>query len=86
MSEDEKEYASRRRQQTQNKIDRQLEIARFRGYLGQKRLDQPHRLAKLKAADCGNPKCVMCMNPRKAWGDKTQQELSFEQTEKWDEL
>ena len=34
--------------------------------------------------NCGNPNCVMCMNPRR-YGEKTIQELSFEQTAKWSE-
>ena len=44
----------------------------------------PHKFHKRKALNCGDPKCVMCMNPRK-YGEKTIQELSFEQTAKWSE-
>lgn len=38
----------------------------------------PHRFHKKNALNCGDPKCVMCMNPRKAWGEKTIQERKFE--------
>jgi hypothetical protein len=33
--------------------------------------------------DCGQPGCLLCGNPRKAFEQKTIQELKFEQTEKW---
>jgi hypothetical protein len=44
--------------------------------------NQYHRLSKMNGMNCGNPDCMLCMNPRK-YGEKTIQELSFEQTEKW---
>ena len=43
-------------------IKRQLKIAKSIG--NQKYIDQPHRLAKHHAADCGQPGCLMCSNPR----------------------
>jgi hypothetical protein len=46
---------------------------------------QPHRLHKVSGMNCGNPDCLLCMNPRKAWKEKTMQEQSFEQTEEWRE-
>jgi hypothetical protein len=45
---------------------------------------QYHRLSKMNGINCGNPGCMLCINPRK-YGEKTIQELSFEQTEKWSE-
>ena len=39
---------------------------------------EPHRLHKKKALNCGDPKCIMCMNPRKSFGEKTLQERKFE--------
>ena len=45
---------------------------------------QKHRLSKMNGINCGNPGCMMCMNPRR-YGEKTIQELSFEQTSKWSE-
>ena len=35
---------------------------------------QPHRYHKRHAMNCGNPKCVMCGNPRKTFKELTQQE------------
>lgn len=37
-----------------------------------------HRFHKKNALNCGDPTCVMCMNPRKAFGEKTIQERKFE--------
>lgn len=45
---------------------------------------QYHRLSKMNGINCGNPGCMLCINPRR-YGEKTIQELSFEQTEKWSE-
>lgn len=75
-----KEKHSRRIQKTENKIKRQLKIAK------EYHVEQtdPHRYAKMHAMNCGNPKCIMCSNPRHMWKEKTKQELSFEQTDKWE--
>ena len=40
---------------------------------------EAHRYAKGNSVTCGNSNCVMCMNPRKAWNEKTMQERKFEQ-------
>lgn len=42
-----------------------------------------HGLAKKHFANCGNPNCVMCANPRKVFKEKTIQEVSFDQTKGW---
>lgn len=44
-------------------IKRQLKIAKSKDH--QKYIDQPHRLAKHHAMDCGQPHCTLCGNPRK---------------------
>lgn len=77
-NEDMKEYVSKRRQQTQNKIDKQMRIAKAYKI----EVKEPHTLAKKHLLDCGNPNCMMCMNPRKM-GEKTIQERGFEQTIGW---
>jgi hypothetical protein len=43
-------------------IKRQLKIAKSIG--NTKYIDQPHRLVKHHAADCGQPGCTLCGNPR----------------------
>lgn len=64
---------SRRRHKTDVAIARQLKIAKQTHSLGENisRVEkQPHRLAKHRAMDCGNPKCYLCGNPRKTHKDK----------------
>lgn len=65
---------SRRRHKTDVAIARQLKIAKRTHSLGidtiSKAEKQPHRLAKHRAMDCGNPKCYLCGNPRKTHKDK----------------
>ena len=75
-----KEKHSRRIQKTQNKIKRQQDIAK----VNHVNVKDPHRFAKKHAMNCGNPKCIMCSNPRHVWNEKTKQEISFEQTDKWE--
>lgn len=43
-------------------------------------LRNPHRLLDKSPVSCGNKKCVLCMNPRKAFGEKTIQERKFPDT------
>ena len=56
------------------KIEKQRKIAKTYG-IEEK---EPHRYAKHHALDCGNPKCVMCANPRKVFKEKTIQEKKFD--------
>jgi len=68
---------SRRRLKDENAIKKQTKIAKSNG-ASKKVLDQPHRLVKHHAMDCGNPKCPLCGNPRKTHKNKlTQQEKSL---------
>ncbi len=57
-------------------IQRQVQIAKTCGLKNV--LEQPHRLHKKAAMDCGNPRCFLCGNDRKLWGSKTMQETKFE--------
>ena len=72
---------SKRIHQKDTKIKRQVKIAKEYGVP----VTEPHKLAKKHALNCGNPDCVMCMNPRKAFNEPTMQEKKFFQTEKWDD-
>ena len=65
---------SERIHQKEVKIKKQVKIAKEYGV----EVDQPHKLAKMHALNCGNPKCIMCGNPRKVFGEKTFQEKKFE--------
>ena len=63
MSKDEDKIKhSTRLHRAWNTIKKQLKIAKAIG--NQKYIDQPHRLAKHHAADCGQPGCILCSNPR----------------------
>ena len=71
MSKDEdKVKNSRRRQQDENAIAKQVKIAKSHGTYNQPNIKQPHRLVKHHAMDCGNPDCYLCGNPRKTHKDK----------------
>lgn len=61
---------SRRRQQDDNAIARQVKIAKSYNSFNPQNIQQPHRLAKHHAMDCGNPECYLCGNPRKTHKDR----------------
>lgn len=79
MSNDQAKFInSRRRHKNDVAIARQLKIAKaahLPGTVPGMSIQQPHRLAKHRAMDCGNAQCFVCGNPRKTHKDKlTQQE------------
>ena len=63
---------SRRRHKNDVAIARQVKIAKQHGMGHQDQaIKEPHRHAKHHAMDCGNPKCMLCGNPRRnAWFKK----------------
>jgi hypothetical protein len=66
---------SRRLQKDENAIKKQVKIAKEHKVSEYNpNVDQPHRFVKHHVMDCGNPKCVMCSNPRKTFKELTQQE------------
>ena len=75
MDEETKTKHSKRIQQKKNYVNKQLKIAK------QQKIDvnEPHRLQDHAVMNCGNPKCVMCGNPRKTFKEKTIQEKRLEQ-------
>ncbi len=78
---EDKEKRARRLQRDKRAVKKQTKIAKTYGM----DYKQPHRFEKHHALDCGNPKCVVCGNPRKMYNQKTIQEDSFEQTKDWDQ-
>jgi len=64
---------SRRLHQEEAAIKKQVKIAKTNG-LTNKDIKEPHRLAKHHAMNCGDPKCMMCSNPRHTWKELTTQE------------
>lgn len=81
MDQDSKDKHSKRIYQAEKQVARQLKIAKAHGFP----VNNPHRLSKMSATNCGDPNCVMCMNPRKAFNEDTIQERSFKQTENWND-
>ena len=73
--EDAKIKHSKRLHDEETHIKKQVKIAKAYGVP----VTEPHRLAKHHVMDCGNPKCVMCGNPRKVFGEKTIQEKKFDE-------
>jgi serine/threonine protein phosphatase PrpC len=61
---------SRRRQQDDNAVNRQVKIAQAH----HAPVDEPHKFAKHHAMNCGDPRCVMCANPRRTFKTLTAQE------------
>lgn len=61
---------SKRRQQDENAIKKQVKIAKSHSTFNDQNIVQPHRLVKHHAMDCGNPECYLCGNPRKTHKDK----------------
>jgi hypothetical protein len=61
---------SKRLLKDENAVKKQIKIAKTFGVP----VDEPHKFAKHHAMNCGNPKCVMCSNPRKTFKELTQQE------------
>ena len=61
---------SKRLQKDENAVKKQAKIAKEFGIP----VEEPHKFVKHHAMNCGNPKCVMCGNPRKMFKELTQQE------------
>jgi hypothetical protein len=64
MSKDQDKFKhSKRLHKDHVAIEKQLKIAKSHG-IANKVVEEPHRLAKHHAMDCGVPNCPMCSNPR----------------------
>lgn len=80
MSTEQDKYKnSKRRLKDENAVKKQTKIAKSHGFP----VTEPHKFAKRHAMTCGDPNCVMCMNPRKSFNELTQQEKRlFQDVEK----
>ena len=70
----------KRRRINDKKIAKQKRIIKntlFPGYTDSKTLEQPHRLVKQHAMDCGRPRCGVCGNPRRINKELSLQEKKF---------
>jgi len=69
-TEEDKFKHSKRLLKDDNAVKKQTKIAKTFGVP----VREPHKFAKQHAMNCGNPKCVMCGNPRKTFNELTAQE------------
>ena len=69
-TEEDKFKHSKRLLKDENAVKKQTKIAKTFGVP----VKEPHKFAKYHAMNCGNPKCVMCGNPRKTFNELTAQE------------
>ena len=74
-NEDQRFKHSKRLLKEDSAVKRQTKIAKAYGI----EVKEPHKFAKHHAMNCGNPRCVMCANPRKVFKEKTIQEQRLEQ-------
>ena len=79
MDEQAKIKHSKRIQQKENHVKKQVNIAKANKIP----VDEPHRLQDHTAVNCGDPSCTLCGNPRKVFKEPTVQEKSFKQTQLW---
>jgi hypothetical protein len=77
---------SERLHQKVTKIQKQMQLAKNYGYHKLSSamsklpfMTQPHRHHKTKIFNCGDPRCAMCGNPRKFFGQDTVQERRLKQ-------
>ena len=75
-----KEKHSERIHQKETKLEKKIRLAKE--FHHEHALKNPHKYHKASLFNCGNANCVMCMNPRKAFDEKTIQEKRFEQKER----
>jgi len=71
---DDRSKKAKRLQRTANAIKKQVRIAKAMGM--NHVLEQPHRLAKHHALDCGNPECLVC-HSEKVFHKPTLQKRKF---------
>lgn len=75
-----KEKHSERIHQKETKLEKKIRLAKQ--FHLDHALKNPHKYHKASLFNCGNSDCVMCMNPRKAFDEKTMQERRFDQKER----
>lgn len=70
-----KQKHGERFQQKEKKLKRKMKIAKEYGF--DHVTEKPHKYHKSSVFSCGNPNCISCMNPRKAFNESTMQERRF---------
>ena len=71
MSKEEDKFKhSKRLLKDENAVKKQVKIAKEHGVP----IKDAHKFTKQHAMNCGNPKCMLCANPRKTFNELTLQE------------
>lgn len=84
MSKDEDKIKhSKRIHQKDSVVKNKMKIAKAYGW--KHVLTNPHKYLKCSLFSCGNPNCIFCMNPRKAFKEKTMQERKADSNFKADD-
>jgi hypothetical protein len=82
-TEEDKFKHSKRVQQKENHINRQMSIRKAHSTPDYgtvlSKSESPHRYHKVSGMTCGDSNCVMCGNPRKFFDEPTQQEKRLTQ-------
>jgi hypothetical protein len=68
---------SKRIHQKDSTVKNKMKIAKAYGW--KHVLANPHKYLKCSLVSCGNSNCIFCMNPRRAFNEKTMQEKRNEQ-------
>jgi hypothetical protein len=68
---------STRIHQKDSTVKNKMRIAKAYGW--KHVLANPHKYLKCSLFSCGNSNCIFCMNPRRAFNEKTMQEKRNEQ-------
>ena len=68
---------SKRIHQKDSTVKNKMRIAKAYGW--KHVLANPHKYLKCSLVSCGNSNCIFCMNPRRAFNEKTMQEKRNEQ-------
>ena len=63
-------------------IDKQIAILKSCGSGNKKLMNEPNRMKKQHAMDCGTPNCPICGNPRKIYNQLPISEKRFAQNNK----
>jgi hypothetical protein len=74
-NEQDKAKHGKRLQRAWAAVKKQLRIAKAHGV----KVDEPHRLAKHHAMDCGVPHCTLCANPRHNAAVKGDEKLTIQE-------
>jgi hypothetical protein len=74
-NQEDKIKSSLRRHRDETAVNKQIKIAQAHKIP----ITEPHKYVKHHVTNCGNPRCVICSNPRHVFNEATIQERRFDQ-------